>query len=218
VETLVPVGSAIRSLLGARLSRRAGRWYRAIFVDLSKEAIALAAAIPRDAHVLDVGGGDGEPINHLLSLRPDLRITTLDLGPVVGQWIDARFDDRVTRLPRTDLAEYLAQNRPNPDAILLADVMHHVPEVARRGFLDSVKELLDRMPNLRIVVKDVEPGTWRALLGYWSDRYITGDLGVCPISREELARLFKDALGPLRCEHTNLIEVDGPNYVVAFFR
>ena len=95
----MPLGSAIRVLLGMRLARRAGRWYRAIFVDLTREASAIATAIPRDAHVLDVGGGDGEPLNHLLALRPDLHITTLDPGPVVGQWIDACFNSRVTRLP-----------------------------------------------------------------------------------------------------------------------
>jgi hypothetical protein len=102
----VALGAAIRRLLGARLARHAGRWYRAIFVDLAKEASALASVIPHDAHLLDIGGGDGEPLNHLLTLRPDLRVTTLDPGPVVGQWIDASFDGRVTRLPGTSLAQY----------------------------------------------------------------------------------------------------------------
>jgi methyltransferase family protein len=214
----MPLGSAIRGLLGVRLARRAGRWYRAIFVDLAREAAALAAVIPRDAHVLDIGGGDGEPLNHLLALRSDLHITTLDPGPAVGQWIDTSFNDRVTRLPGIDLAEYIAANRSNPDAILIADVMHHVPVPVRAGFLGSVGQLLERVPHLRIVVKEVEPGTWRASLGYWSDRYITGDINVSPISREHLVRLFQEALGPLRCEYTNLFEMDAPNYAIAFYR
>jgi 16S rRNA G527 N7-methylase RsmG len=79
------LGQAIRRLLGPRLARFAGRCYRAIFVDLAKEAAALSTAIPRDAQVLDVGGGDGEPLNHLLALRPDLRVTTIDPGAVIGQ-------------------------------------------------------------------------------------------------------------------------------------
>jgi hypothetical protein len=214
----VALGPAIRRLLGARLARRAGRWYRAIFVDLAKEAAALDAAIPRDAHLLDIGGGDGEPLNHLLDLRPDLRITTLDPGHTVGRWIETRFADRVTRLPGTSLADYLGEGRTYPDAILIADVLHHIPEAARAGFLGSVRLLLERVPTLRIVVKDVEPGSWRALLGYWSDRYITGDPNVSPISRERLARIFEEALGPLRSEDTNLFEIDRPNYAVAFFR
>jgi hypothetical protein len=212
------VGPVVRRFLGPRLARRAGRWYRALFVDLAKEAAALATAIPRNAHLLDIGGGDGEPLNHLLALRPDLRITTLEPGPVVGQWIEARFDGRVTRLPRTSLAEYLAGGGTDPDAILIADVLHHIPETARAGFLDSVRAILERAPKLRIIVKDVEPGSWRSLLGYWSDRYITGDLDVSPISRERLVRLFEESLGPLRREDTNLFEADRPNYAIAFFR
>ena len=212
------LGAAIRRLLGPHLARRAGRWYRAIYVDLGKEAAALAAAIPHGAHLLDIGGGDGEPLNHLLTLRPDLHVTTLDPAAVVGQWIDARFDRQVTRLPGTSLAEYLAEGRPVPDAILIADVLHHIPKTARRSFLDSVGLLLERVPQLRIIVKDVEPGHWRALLGYWSDRYITGDTGVNPISREEVAFLFQQTLGPLRHEDTDLFEADRPNYAVSFFR
>jgi hypothetical protein len=212
------LGPTIRRLLGARLARRAGRWYRAIYVDLSLEAAAVAALIPRDAHLLDIGGGDGEPLNHLLALRPDLHITTIDPAPVVGQWIEARFDGQVVRLPGTTLAEYLAGGREDPDAILLSDVLHHIPETARTSFLGSVRVLLERVPQLRIIVKDVEPGHWRALLGYWSDVYITGDINISPISREKLLRLFHETLGPLRHEDTKLFEMDRPNYAITFFR
>ncbi len=212
------LGPSIRRVLGARLGRRAGRWYRAIFVDLSKVAAALAEVIPLDAHLLDIGGGDGEPLNHLLALRPDLHVTTLDPAPTVGQWIETGFDAQVTRLPRTSLAEYLAANRPDPDAVLISDVLHHIPPAARPLFLDSLGLLLQRVPRLRIIVKDVEPSSWRALVGYWSDRYITGDLGVSLISSANLARLFEDALGPLQREDTNLFATDRPNYAIAFYR
>jgi len=74
------------------------------------------------------------------------------------------------------------------------------------------------VPQIRIIVKDVEPGYWRAQLGFWSDRYITHDLDVSPISREHLAHLFQDAFGPLRTENTNLFDADRPNYAIAFFR
>jgi hypothetical protein len=211
-------GTVIRRLLGARLARRAGRWYRAIYVDLTKLADALSTVIPPDAHVLDVGGGDGQPLNHLLTLRPDLTITTIDPAPVVGQWIEGRFDAQVTRLPSTSLAEFLSAGRVDPDVILIADVLHHIPASARGRFLDSVRVLLDRAPRLRILVKDVEPGSWRALLGFWSDRYITGDLGVSPISSANVQRLLEEALGPLRREDTNLFKVDRPNYAIGFYR
>ena len=64
----------------------------------------------------------------------------------------------------------------------------------------------------------MEPGSWLALLGYWSDRYVTGDAAVSPISRERVVRLLQEALGPLRHEHTSLFEADKPNYAIAFFR
>jgi hypothetical protein len=211
-------GALIRRVLGVRLARRVGRWYRTIFVDLAKEAAALAAVIPHNAHLLDIGGGDGEHLNHLLSLRPDLRITTLDPKPMVGEWIDTRFAPRVTRLAGTSLAKYLALGSADPDAILIADVLHHIAKPSRATFLDAVGVLLERVPHLRIIVKDVEPGSWRAQLGLWSDRYITGDLDVSLISREDLVRLFDERLGPLCREDTNLFESDQPNYAIIFQR
>ena len=212
------LGPAIRRVLGPRLARRAGLCYRAIYVDLSAVAAILASVLPHDARVLDVGGGDGQPLNHLLALRPDLMITTLDPAPVVGQWIEERFAGRVTRMPATTVADYVSRGLKDPDALLIADVMHHIPQTARRGFLDSVRVLLDRKPALRIIVKDVEPGYWRASLGYWSDRYITGDRNVSLISSHAMTSLFEEALGPLHCEETSLFKVDRPNYAMVFYR
>jgi hypothetical protein len=212
------LGPLIRRFLGPRLAGRAGEYYRAIYVDLAKVAAALAVVIPRDAHVLDVGGGDGQPLNHLLSVRSDLTITTLDPAPVVGQWIDPRYQAQVKRLPRTSLAEFVACPHARLDVILIADVMHHIPKSARHEFLDSVRVLLDRVPSLRIVVKDVEPGHWRALLGSWSDRYITGDQNVSLISRDDMTRLFENVLGPLHREDTDLFKKDGPNYAIVLCR
>jgi hypothetical protein len=212
------VGPAIRRLLGPRLACRAGLYYRSLFVDLAHVAAALDVALPRDAHLLDVGGGDGQPLNQLLALRPDLMITTLDPAPVVGQWIEERCAGRVTRLPATTLAEYVSRGLKDPDVILIADVMHHIHQTARRGFLDSVRVLLDRVPKLRIIVKDVEPGYWRASLGYWSDRYVTGDRNVSLISSHAMTRLFEEALGPLHREETSLFKMDSPNYAMVFYR
>jgi len=124
----------------------------------------------------------------------------------------------VTRLPSTSLADYTASGRPEPDALLIADVLHHIPAAARGEFLACVRALLERAPRLCVVVKDVEPGSWRATLGFWSDRYITGDRGVCPISRAQLISLFAEALGPLRLRESGLFEADRPNYALAFFR
>jgi hypothetical protein len=218
IDERMALGPSIRRLLGPRLARRAGEYYRAIYVDLTKVAAELATVIPRNAHLLDAGGGDGQPLNHLLSLRPDLTITTLDPAPVVGQWIESRYDGQVKLLPRTSLAEFVAAPHTPVNVILIADVIHHIPKSARRKFIDSAGILLDRVPDLRIIVKDVEPGHWRALLGFWSDRHITGDQNVSLISRDDVTRLFEEILGPLHREDTNLFKIDRPNYAIVFRR
>jgi Methyltransferase domain len=211
------LGRVVRTLLGDRLSRSVGHGYRRIFVDLAQVSAVIAAAIPARGHVLDVGGGDGEPLNFLLHLRPDIRVTTIDPGERVGQWIVPCHDTRVVRLPRTSLQQYLASNRPAPDVVLLSDVVHHVPPNARAALFAAIGAMLRKYPGIRLIVKDVEPGHWRARLGYLSDRYVTGDRHVQPVSRSEICALAS-ACGPLDCRDTGLSAVDPPNYVLVFSR
>lgn len=212
------LGSAIRGVLGNRLSRWVGYYYRAAFVDLAKVAQAFSANIPASSHVLDVGGGDGVPLNYLLDLRADLTITSIDLAPVVGQWLDPRHAGRVVRMPSTSIDQYLALGQPRPDILLLSDVMHHIPNAERSTFFASVSALLQLCPRMKIIVKDVEPGFARSLLGYWADKYITGDKSVSPISRGQLISLVKNSLGPISVEETELFAADKPNYALVFFR
>lgn len=212
------LGRLVRNVLGERRARSAGRLYRALFVDMAKASELIAAEIPPGAHVLDVGGGDGEPLNHLLALRSDIRVTTIDVATGVGRWIDAMHAARVERLDATSLASYLASGRPLPDVLLLSDVMHHVPGGERDAFLAAVRDLLRRVPRLRIIVKDVEPGHWRATLGLWSDRYVTGDRGVLPIGRRELVGAMTRVEAGLRWRETGLFAHDPPNYALVFWQ
>ena len=92
------IGSAVRGLLGTRLSRAIGHYYRAAFVDLAKVAQAISVSIPENSLVLDVGGGDGEPLNYLLELRTDIRVTSIDLASEVGHWIEPIHSARVVRI------------------------------------------------------------------------------------------------------------------------
>lgn len=209
-------GRFVRTVLGDRNARVAGRLYRAIFVDMAKAGAAIAAEIPRGGHVLDVGGGDGEPLNCLLQLRPDIRVTTIDVAAEVGQWIHAQHLPRVTRIGATTLQTYLASGAPFPDVLLMIDVMHHIPVAQREAFLADVTGALRRAPRMCVIVKDVEPGHWRATLGRLSDRYVTGDRSVRLISRHELAETMRRANARIRCHETNLFAVDPPNYAVVF--
>jgi hypothetical protein len=210
------LGRIVRTLLSDRHARIAGRLYRALFVDLAKVSAAIAAEIPTGARVLDVGGGDGEPLNRLLELRPDIQVTTIDVAPRVGQWIEPRYLDRVTCMPSTSLEAYLASGAALPDILLLCDVMHHVPVAEREPFLAVVGDLLRRSQRTRLIVKDVEPGHWRATLGWLSDRYVTGDDAVRLISRNELVAAMRRAHDELRWHETSVFSSDPPNYALVF--
>lgn len=210
------IGRALRRALGPRLARRAGRWYRALFVDLPAVARILGEAIPPRAHVLDVGGGDGEPLNLLLDLRPDIRVTTIDLAAEVGQWLEPRHAARVERRPATDLRAYLRSGSPRVDAVLLCDVMHHVPVAERDAFALALLELLRANPGAVLIVKDVEPGHFRASLGWWADRNITGDKSVAPMSRSDLTALMRRHDARIDVAETAVYATDPPNYALVF--
>jgi hypothetical protein len=204
-------------LLGRR-ARALGRAYRALFVDLSTVAEVLASAIPNAAHILDVGGGDGEHLNGLLDLRPDLRVTTIDVAPAVGIWIEERHATRVVCMPATDLRRYVALNCPAPDALLISDVVHHIPPDQRPAFFADLARGFDRWPGLRVIIKDVEPGHLRSTLGYLSDRFVTGDRHVSPVPRQELIELMQRSHHAISWSETPLFTRDSPNYALVFSR
>jgi 2-polyprenyl-3-methyl-5-hydroxy-6-metoxy-1,4-benzoquinol methylase len=203
-------------MLGRRGSRVAGRLYRAVFVDLRAVARAIALELPRNAHVLDIGGGDGEPLNPLLDLRADIRVTTIDLPTSIGEWIEARHADRVIRRPATSLSVFVATMQSAPDAVLVSDVLHHVPRDRQASFVRDLVDLIARRPGSVLLVKDVEPGYLRARLGYWSDRYITGDRDVSLVSRAHLVHLVHAHAPSVIASETPLFAADAPNYALAF--
>lgn len=209
-------GQIARRVLGERRARVVGRAYRRIFVDLDKAYSVIADQIPRNASVLDVGGGDGEPLNHLLALRSDLRITTIDVAAGVGRWIRSEYADRVTRIESITLQRYVDAGHPAPDVVLISDVVHHVPPEQRQAFLATVASLLRESPDAKVIVKDVEPGHWRATLGRLSDRYVTGDRNVRLVSRVEIIDRMQRALPGIRCMETSLHDADPPNYALVF--
>jgi Methyltransferase domain len=208
------LGAGVRAIAGPRLFRVLGNWYRRVFVDLNELVTLLAGGTPQGAHVLDIGGGDGAPINALVAKRADLTVTMIDIGDSVGTWIEDRFSDRVIRQPKTSLAEYLQTNSRLPDVVFLLDVIHHVPAWRRVSLYAELGILFKRRPDLRVFIKDVEPGHWRSRLGLWSDRYVTGDRHVEFVTRVQLLNDLRNALGPIRDRETPLFERDAPNYML----
>jgi ubiquinone/menaquinone biosynthesis C-methylase UbiE len=95
----------------------------------------LAALLPRDASVLDVGSGDGLLAARVMAARPDVRISGVDVLMRPEAHIPVRQFDGV-RLPFENAAF---------DVVMMVDVLHHAREqeallremarVAKRGVL-----------------------------------------------------------------------------------
>ena len=199
-------------MLGPRLFPAVGARYRALFVDLGK----LVEHLPelRDVHhVLDIGGGDGAVLDVILERQRTLRATLLDLAANVGWAIRPELLSRVTLLPATGIRAYIDSDREVPDLVVVSDVLHHVPAGQRLAFLRDVRGVLKGRRGT-IAIKDVEPGHWRATLGYWSDRYVTGDRDVRLIGLAELLALAAEAFPGAVIERTGLRQADPPNYCV----
>lgn len=203
----------MRNLLGPKTFRFAAGIYRSLFVDVEAFAACLAREIPQGGHVLDLGGGDGEPLNSLLRLRPDLRITMIDLAPHVGQFIDDRHRSRVLFMPHTSLADYARNSIDRIDCLLVSDVIHHVTPHQRPAFFETLFQFATERKAL-VLVKDLEPGHFRSTLGIWCDRYITGDKNVELISRKALEALARRSVPDLTIGETDLYERDSPNYLL----
>ncbi|MBB6599991.1 class I SAM-dependent methyltransferase [Luteimonas sp. MC1825] len=206
------IGPAVRRLMPAGLERKAAAAYRRVFVDLHKVAALVAGALPADAHLLDIGGGDGELLNHLLAARPDVRVTMVDIAGSVGKFVEPVHFDRVRRLPGTSIEAHLGQLDAPYDAALVSDVMHHLPVAYRAQFLRSIRDAL--RPSGALFVKDIEPGHPVAWLSLVCDKYVSGDRGVTLVSLAELLALAEAELAPQAAGEIGLHRVDRPNYLV----
>jgi hypothetical protein len=201
-------------VLGPRFFPLAGRWYRRIFVDLD-EVVRCLPPLPSGALVLDVGGGDGEIVNRLLRQRPDLRIVMLDRNPRLGGSLDDEARRRVVLKAGTSLSEYRGAGGQPPDAVLISDVVHHVPVGEREAFFADVRQVLGDAPAL-VIVKDVEPGHFISWLSLMADRYVSGDRQVALVSQDEVERLAVAALPGFASERTALLARNPPNYCSVF--
>lgn len=207
------IGPAIRKFMPARFERKAAAAYRRVFVDLRKVAIGVARALPGNAQLLDIGGGDGELINLLLTARPDVRVTMVDIAGSVGKFLDPAHRGRVRLMPSTSIETHLGQLDALYDAALVSDVMHHLPGEYRAQFLRSLRNALS--PEGSILVKDIEPGHPISWLSLVCDKYVSGDRDVVLISLAELVALAEIELAPLAAaKEVGLHKINAPNYLV----
>lgn len=206
------IGPLVRALMPLKFERAAASLYRAAFVDMGAVAATIAQLLPPAARVLDIGGGDGELLNRLLTLRSDVHVTMVDVAPSVGRFVKPEFRAKVALVPQTTVQSHAAALAQKYDAAIVVDVVHHVTPGERHSFLACVAGTL--RPGAPLLVKDVEPGHFRATLGYWCDKYLSGDMGVELIPATELINLL-DRISPgQRPVEAGLFSVDSPNYLV----
>lgn len=207
-------GKLARLMLGPSLFSTAGSLYRSIFVDLRKMVGSVVSVFPEGAHVLDIGGGDGEVLNHLLRLRPDVTVTMIDPAGSIGAAILPSFRPRVAILPLTDMKKYILTDHPPIDGVMINDVVHHIPVETRAEFFRELKSVLTQCRSVPIVIKDVAPGGFRSWLSVMADRHITGDKSVSLISCAELKALICVSFPGAVITDTELLNIDGPNYSI----
>lgn len=206
----MPLGPALRSLMNPAMERRLSGMYRRIFVDLEQVSKVLLPHLPHNARILDIGGGDGELLNHLLRARPDLSIDMVDIAPVVGKFIQPDHTGNVRRFTQTPV-EKLPPENAGYDIALISDVMHHLPAEYRETFLQSIRARLRNDGCL--LIKDIEPGHAISSLSLFCDMYVSGDRGVSLISLQELESLC-ERLEPISMSEIGLLEMDRPNYAL----
>jgi len=162
--------------------------YRSMFINVGELGKAIDA-VPFGSRVLEVGVGDGMIASQIIERRPDTSVLGIDLAENPGSLFGG---DRSRAEFRTISTSDLLAEQPTPfDAIVIADVLHHVPPSLRTGLLDDVATLLSDdgvlLVKETIVVKS--PGYW---MGRFSDRWITGDRNVSFLREADLKRLIAD--------------------------
>ena len=208
------IGQTARKILGQKNFRRAGALYKRIFFDMNNFVRTMPAIEP-GAVLLDVGSGDGEPMNYVLGRYPETKVVMTDINPSIGTFLDENLRSKVEIRPNTRVKDLIGSGDVQPDYILIMDVLHHIPKDARSDFLKDIKELIgDR--TCKIIVKDNEPGHFRTTLGYISDVYVSGDKNTDLVSKDYLLSMMHSAFGDIEHYETDLFKVDKPNYSFVF--
>lgn len=183
------IGPRIRALFGGS-ERNVAEAYRRLFVNLDVLVERLRSSVPAK-RILDIGCGEGLLTETLANAYPEARIVGIDITPRVGRLFAG---DRTRVSFRQQTVESLSQESPGAfDLILVCDVLHHIPWPLHPAILESVRHLLHG--GGLVVVKEWERRrNLIHLLGYVSDRWLTGDR-IRYASRDELRHIVDDAFG-----------------------
>ena len=208
------VGRIVRRAFG-RHERLVSEMYRSLFIHLDAFVGSVRAQVPAATEILEIGCGDGLVTERLALAFPSAALTGIDICAEPGRLY--RGNPARVRFLRTSAEALSTAENGRFQLVVIADVLHHVPYGNRAGFLSSVTPLM--ADGARLVLKDwVREWTPAYALGYFSDRFITGDRIRYP-NEEELRFLAQSAFGKdaIRSEfrvrpwHCNLALVISPD-------
>ena len=180
-------GTLVRRLLPEQVERRVADAYRDAFVDLDELARTIGS-LGRFVTAIEVGCGEGALASRL-ALTTEARLLGIDIAPDPGRSYTGPGGRATFRRQRV---EDLVAEGTTADLVVLSDVIHHVPEPERPGFLRACRKLVN--PGGLLVVKEWErrSNAFHAL-AFGSDRYVSGDRTVSFLTRDELVALVTEA-------------------------
>lgn len=169
-DNSMSVGPFVRRLLGP-FELPVSKMYRAFFFDVRSLANFAKKELEGSA-ILEFGCGEGLLTTHLSSACNTSKIIGIDITANVGRLFRGDHG-RVSFL--CDTVQNFAKSNANRfDLVIISDVLHHIPWHLHKEVLLSVTSVMK--PGAKVVVKDWEKtDSLVYFMGYFSDRYITGD-------------------------------------------
>jgi 2-polyprenyl-6-hydroxyphenyl methylase/3-demethylubiquinone-9 3-methyltransferase len=184
------IGARIRAALG-QLEKPVSEAYRRAFVDLDAFVDRIAAWVPRPCNVLEVGCGEGSLAERLTRRFPQASYLGIDVSPAAGRLYGGSGKAQFQVVTAQALER---EARGTFDLIIIADVLHHVPDAERDAVLAAVRGLCSE--DGTVIFKD---WAWEGGLidaACWgSDRYLTGDQNVRYMTQTELRERVGSAFG-----------------------
>jgi 2-polyprenyl-6-hydroxyphenyl methylase/3-demethylubiquinone-9 3-methyltransferase len=165
--------------------------YRSLFVDLDMFVSSVRDRVAQPDRILEIGCGDGAISERLAATFPNATVTGIDICERPGRLFVG--DAARVRFLKTSAAELLRLDPEPYPLVVIADVLHHVPRPARVGFLTDAATLVGGGGVM--VLKDwIRRPSLRYVLGYCSDRFVTGDR-VHFFAANELRDLVRELFG-----------------------
>lgn len=186
----MPLGSFVRGLFG-RHEAAISELYRNLFFDADEFVHTVKRWVPTATNILEVGCGEGAITQRLAKAYSNSSIVGIDITSRLGRLYGGRTDS--VRFLETTVQDLAAMHPGHFDLIVLADVLHHVPDAIRQQLLDSIRLLM--APGGNFIFKEWErtrtPIYW---LCYLSDRWLTGDR-IRYMRRDELRQRISISFG-----------------------